>query len=287
VQWAGAKVKQDGWFLYKSSKPGDADLTKVSQWQQQEDFDGKRIYGSKRVGLLILHVDAPYPGADISYKIAINKKTPAPVSDLLTLVGSIATTKAIASKSDLYAAQVVDVEDVPSDLVITASMALEDQQSQVLTRTYDNEGRYHWDVSVGVPVKTIRELQFSSDGNKVTATGKDRQNVYGFLNIYPWAVDVKDAKALTPPHFVFGVPLASKPLHHPFAGIGIGVYKAPIKFNVFGGIVFNRELVPSTLTVGSTATPSQLESDLHPRWVRKFLWGINFPVGQIKDAIKK
>ena len=72
----------------------------------------------------------------------------------------------------------------------------------------------------------------------------------------------------------------------PFAGIGTGVYKSPIKFNIFAGIVFLRERVPRTLSEGDVATPSQLESDLHARWVRKFMFGINVPIRQIKDAIK-
>lgn len=83
-----------------------------------------------------------------------------------------------------------------------------------------------------------------------------------------------------------GVPLATKPLHRPFAGIGTGIFKSPIKFNIFAGVVFLRERVPRTLSEGDAATPSQLESDLHPRWVRKFMFGINIPIRQIKDAIK-
>src|SRR5205807_6351186 len=126
----------------KSSKPDAANLNVTSVWERQEDFDGKRIYGSKNVGVLFLHAHAPFPtGADISYKISVSKKTPAPVSDFLTLVGSITASKAIAVKADLYAAEVIAVEDIPSDMVISASLAVEDQQSQVLTRTYDNEGR--------------------------------------------------------------------------------------------------------------------------------------------------
>lgn len=292
VKWIAAdksaKVDQDAWFLYHYS-------SKESKWERQKNFDGKRIYGSDEVGVLFIHTNIPdsvVDTTDISYKISIEKKIPAPVGDVLTLVGSItgakATAKGIDNKPpvDLYAASVIKVEDLPSDLTITGSLAVEGKQTQVLTRTYDNEGRYHWDVSVGVPLTTIREVQFVSDGNKVTTSAKDKQDVYGFLNIYPWAVDVKDEKALTPPHFLVGVPLASKPLHHPLVGIGFGVYKTPIKFNLFAGVTFNRELVPRTLTSGSNATPAQLEADLHPRWVRKFSWGINFPISQIKDALK-
>lgn len=71
-----------------------------------------------------------------------------------------------------------------------------------------------------------------------------------------------------------------------FVGVGAGTFKMPIKFNVFGGVVFIRERVPRTLNEGDAATTSELEADLRPRWVRKFMFGIDLPVGQIKDAIK-
>lgn len=311
VQWKAVTdqdkpdVKHDLWLLYKLMKNSDANKGPTPlAWIKQKDFDGKRIYGSKRVAVLLVQLGvlltAPpqvgqpaTPSWDIAYKVAINKKTPAPFKHAIDLIGALSPTGGAAAAGGLLPAgnfwggQLLDVADVPSDIVVSASIAIEGQQNKEFTRTYDNEGRYHWDVSLGLPVKTIRELQFNSDGNRVTTSAKERQDVYGFLNIYPKAVDVKADDFLTYPHFVFGVPLASKPLHHPFAGIGLGVYKMPIKFNVFAGVTFNRERVPRTLQEGQSATPAQLEADLHTRWVRKFTFGINFPISQIKDAIKK
>src|SRR3982751_1478715 len=112
--------------------------------------------------------------------------------------------------------------------------------------------------------------KFKSEGNQVVAESKEKQSVYGFLNIYPSAVDLKGNDFFTRPPFVFGVPLASKPLQRPFLGLGTGIFKAPLKFNIFGGIVFIRERVPRTLAEGDTATTGQLEGDLRTRWVRKF-----------------
>ena len=160
------------------------------------------------------------------------------------------------------------------------------EQSKEYAKKFDNEGRYHWDISVGLPVKSVKELSFKTEGNQVVAEAKERQSVYGFLNLYPWAVDLKSEGHYTRPHLVLGVPLASKPLQRPFLGVGTGVFKTPIKFNIFAGVVFQRERVPRTLAEGDIATTGQLEADLRTRWVRKFMFGINLPVGQIKDAIK-
>ena len=291
VQWDNVKaqVLHELWFLYKAT--GTAGSVK---WKKQKDFDGKRIYGSRDVAVLLVHLnpattnDRRSLAWDISYKVAVNKKTPAPFQHLMQLIGALSAQAALAPPPPAFwGGQSLDIKNLPSDIVVSASIAIAGQQNKEFTNTYDDEGFYHWDVSLGVPINSIKELEFVSEGNRVTTAPKERQNVYGFLNIYPVAVDVKADSVLTIPHFVFGVPLASKPLHHPFAGAGIGIYKAPIKFNLFAGVIFNRERVPSTLKEGQVATPSQLDADLKTRWVRKFAFGINFPIGQIKDAIKK
>lgn len=271
-------------------------------WERRfdpKDKDGltyvNRIFGSKRVIALLIHYNTP-PTWDIKYKVSITQQTPTPIADVLALAGSFAPHAfRVGSENTrtIWGARLMLVNYTASQLVVKVNTVTSNdrgtpvEQSKEITKSFTNEGRYRWDVSVGVPVTTIRELQFSTDSNnRVTTGGKDRQNVYGFLNLFLKPVDLSSESFPTVPHLVFGVPLASKPLHHPFAGIGYGVYKSPIKFNLFAGIVFNRERVPRTLNVGNTATSSQLESDLHTRWVRKFMFGINFPIKQITDAIK-
>ena len=69
--------------------------------------------------------------------------------------------------------------------------------------------------------------------------------------------------------------------------MGIGFYKTQLKFNIFGGVAFNRVSEPRTLATGQAATAAALESDLVTRRVRKFIFGINIPVKQFKDALTK
>jgi len=283
VLWTGQKIQRDGWFLYKATR------TFPLVWNRQTEQDGRRIFGHKRVAVLLLHMQiAAATEFDISYKVAINQKTPQPFKNIMTLIGAISPTggAAAAPPINVWGGKLVVVEKLPSDMVVSGSVAVNGEQAKEFTRTYDNEGRYRWDVSIGLPVKTFKELQFNSDGGRVTTAKKDRQNAYGFLNIFPVPVDTKGEAFLTIPHGIVGLPLASKPLHHPFLGIGTGVFKSPIKFNVFAGVIFHRERVPRTLAEGAAATPDQLEGDLRTRWVRKFTFGVNFPIGQIKDALK-
>jgi hypothetical protein len=290
---------KETWGLLERVKQGNTEV-----WERRlnaKDKEGltyvNRIFGSKRIIVLLINFNTP-PTWDVKYKVSITQQTPTPIANVLALAKAIGPrTLELRTEPEkpktIWGARLMLVNYTASEIVVKVNAVTLDadnsqvEQSKEITKTYTNEGRYHWDVSVGVPATTVRELQFSADAsNRVTIAGKDRQNVYGFVNIFLKPTDLSNEGFLTAPHLVFGVPLASKPLHHPFAGIGYGVYKTPIKFNLFAGIVFNRDRVPRTLNVGDSATSSQLESDLRTRWVRKFMFGINFPIKQITDAIK-
>jgi len=280
------------WALFRAVPNGAAGVT----WEPVIDPKNKeifntRIMGEKRVAVLLAHLNTP--GAwDVKYKVTVTQKIPVPIQHALELLTNITGgAREATGVKNVWGARMMLVKYTASDIVVkvnavTSSTGRPVEQSKEHSKSYDNEGKYHWDVSVGLPVKSVREVQFKSDGNRVFAEAKERQSVYGFLNLYPKAVDLKSEKFFTVPHFVFGVPLAAKPLHRPFAGVGTGLYSMPIKFNIFAGVVFNRERVPRTLAEGAAATTGQLEADLRTRWVRKFMFGINLPVGQIKDAIK-
>jgi len=161
----------------------------------------------------------------------------------------------------------------------------EEPKKVELSKTYDNEGRTHWDVAIGLPAKNLTELQFNAEDNTVRTKEVSRQNAYGFLNIFPVPVDLKADRYPMMPHFVFGLPISGKPLDRPFAGAGLGVNLFKLKFDVFVGGVFNRVQEPKTLVEGQTATQSQLESDLKSKRVTKFMFGISIPVKQFTSLI--
>jgi hypothetical protein len=294
-----SEPEREIWALFKAEAV-DGGLKWVPQRDpKNKDLFSTRVYGSKRVAVLLVHLNTP-SSWDIKYKVSITKKVPTPIQNVLDLIGNISAAgggdeRAIADTKDIFGARLMLTRYASSEIVVKLNAVTAGpggrpvEQSKEHTNTFINEGRYHWDVSVGLPIKNVREVTYKAETGRVSAEAKDRQSVYGFFNFYPWAVDLKGegGRFFTPPHLVFGVPLASKPLHHPFVGVGTGLYKMPIKFNIFAGVVFNRERVPRTLAEGTAATTGQLETDLHTRWVRKFMFGINLPVSQIKDAIKK
>ncbi|HSS22244.1 MAG TPA: hypothetical protein VLL54_19390 [Pyrinomonadaceae bacterium] len=292
---AKSEARRELWGLFKAK----AASNKKVEWEPQGDPTDKnvfnsRIFGGKRVAVLLIHFNTP-ANWDVKYSVALNQRIPTPIQNLLTLAkaatGGAPADGVRATTKTIWGARMILVRYSASDMLVKVNAITADdapvEQAKDYSKKYLNEGRYHWDISLGLPIKSVKELEYKSEGNQVTTAAKERQSVYGFVNVFFKKVDLSGEDFLTPPHFVFGLPLATKPLHHPFAGLGYGVYKTPVKFNLFAGIVFNRERVPTNLNVGDAATSSQLESDLHTRWVRKFMFGINFPMSQIKDAIKK
>lgn len=296
-------VEQEKWFLYRFTG-------RDPQWELQTIQEGARIYGQRTVGVLLVHLTAR-ESWDIKYTVSVEKKLPANVQNVLDLAGIIFGAKAAPGPSDVtshsyWGGRVLLLKDIPADIAVQSNIAFlpsrsllakagsdgadkETQQTKSYSKVYDNEGRYHWDVSAGIPLKGFRDVDYSVESGQVTAKEITRQNAYGFLNLFlnPGGVDTKGAEFYKTPHLVLGVPISGKPLDRPVVGLGIGFYKPKVKFNLFGGIVFNRVREPQTLGNGQTATDAQLQADLRSRRVRKFIFGINLPIKQFKEALSK
>ena len=262
----------------------------------RENFD-TRIFGSRRVAVLLLHLQTPRTW-DVKYTVKIDERVPEPIQnafDLASFIGGTGTGKTDcvpAPTRNLWGGRMIHDRHTASDIVVKLNTVTSNSngepvsQSKEYSKSYRNEGRYHWDVSVGMPVRSIKEIEFSSENGTVTAKKKEKQNAYGFLNLFPRAVDLQGKSFLTSPHFVLGVPISGKPLDRPVIGIGTGLYTKQFKLNFFAGVAFNRIREPRALAAGDSATANQLENDLRTRRVTKFVFGINFPVRQFIAAVK-
>lgn len=294
-----SEVAKEQWALFeKVDKPGGAAWAARIDPDDKDKGFAKRIYGSKRVFVLLLHLNAQRSW-DIKYKVAINQRIPQPIQDVIKLAGLLGGGGPGERRDDCtptktknaWGGRLMNIRYAASDVLVKLNTVTSGEsgeaveQSKEYSKGYVNEGRYHWDVSIGMPVKSYKELSFSADGGVVTAKEVNKQNAYGFLNLFPKAVDLDAKSFLTTPHFLLGVPISGKPLDSPIVGVGDGIYTERFKVNLFAGIVFNRVREPRTLAAGETATPGQLENDLNTRRVRKFVFGVNFPVDQFIKAI--
>lgn len=286
------------WALYElvDDSPGAHVWEPRKNPDDDQSFD-TRIFGSRRVAILLLHLNTPRTW-DVKYKININRRIPQPLQNAIALgrfLGGAGPADLGCEPSQLrniWGGRLMRPRHLPSDVIVklnTVTANNEGQhisQSKEYSNSYVNEGRYHWDVSVGMPVVSIKELEFTSENGVVTAKKKERQNAYGFLNVFPRAVDLNGKSFLTSPHLVFGVPISGKPLDRPVVGLGTGLYTKLLKVNFFAGVAFNKVREPKTMVAGEAATTGELEADLESRRVKKFVFGINFPVRQFIDAVK-
>lgn len=153
--------------------------------------------------------------------------------------------------------------------------------------TVQNEGLYRWDVSVGIPFNSIKQLQYESTG--VAPKTISKQTAYGFLVLAPWKEDFVSPPNLGIPHLMFGLPFTGKILNSPFVGLGetINLTKLPgigkpiskwianASARFYAGLVENK-------TFGPQPAPGQSGP---VRWIGKLQYGIEFSVRDISSKL--
>ena len=284
-------VVAQNWYVFNNGKAKG--LRSDHVWSQEDFTTADRIYGVKRIWLLYIHLNKlkgtdPYTAY---YDFSFTKKTPANVANLLSLASIFATTGALDKSKqpgpNLWGGSFVDTNYVPSDATVTANITNDTAKGPYVAldkpKKFDNEGLYWWDFSVGVPIRKIKELQFDTTLNTVTAKEVDTQNAFALLNLYFPPKDIKGTSASWIPHFVGGVAIAKQPLKKFMFGAGFG----PHFTNFYVGALFTEEKKPATLTEGSTATPDQLNNDLRKHFRPQFTFGINVPVRAVLATLDK
>jgi len=129
-----------------------------------------------------------------------------------------------------------------------------------LLQTFDNEGKYFLDFSVGFPIKKVTDLQYINTSNALVPASVQRQSLFGFVNAYFKPVDIKNTSFSPWPHFVGGVSLASQPLYNIIVGGAYGPYIA----NFYFGLLIQQKSLPQNGSCGSTpSSPVQGKLSIH------------------------
>jgi hypothetical protein len=207
--------------------------------------------------------------------------------------------KAVASKN-AGAHQETGFWDPPVPAPAAAAPAVGTQQSGCTTvakggpcpesLTVQNEGLYRWDVSIGIPFKTLNQLQYAySSTGQVAPSTISKASAYGFVAVAPWKEDIISPPSLGIPHILIGVPITGKVLDSPFVGAGetFNVGKLPkvgatigkvLPFGIrfYAGLVEYKEFGPKPAT-GTSGPPS--------RWLGKLQYGIEFSVRDIASKL--
>lgn len=150
-------------------------------------------------------------------------------------------------------------------------------------KTFDNEGKYHIDFSVGVPITKISELTYVESSNGLAPANVDKQKIFALFDYYPVPVDVKGTILPKYPYLVTGVAIGSRPLQKVLFGIGWG----PIYANFYAALLLNTQKAPSGWTCGDKLPSSSTAgAALSNHTCPEFNFGLNVAVGAIADALK-
>jgi hypothetical protein len=277
-------VQAENWYLYHRGKLTVGSASTIP-----------RLYGARNVTFLYIHFNKDPNDNEYTplYRFEVEKKTPAYINDLLGLAGlanSIlgggnAKAALAAPPEDWFGVANLTFDYKVADITATPKLTRLDQvtiEDMGRAQKFDNEGKYFVDFSVGVPVRKISELEFSSTNNTVTANEIDKTKLFAFVNLYAIPVDIKSSSPNLIPHFVGGVALEKQPLHKIFVGAGFG----PLVANFYIGALFVKQEKLQTLNPGDPASPSQVDTDTRRRFKPQVAFGLNLPVGVIVEKLK-
>lgn len=246
---------------------------------------GRRILGAREMAFVFVHVNVPRAGkttlaelqdkyADLELRAIVKSKLPANVEHLIALLKITGAQVRAAQTAGLLGFGTVSDVHVPSDITAFAvrSAPLLPVGHAV---TFDNEGKYFWDVTVGVPVNKMSLLEYSDANGAFAPKVVNKQSVYGMVNLYPWPVDIKSGTARwLMPRAVIGLGLTGRPGDNFLLG---GAWGLPqLQFFVGSGFATHREL-----KAGSDPANG---SNYTQKYSSRLTYGINIPV---LSALKK
>ncbi len=270
-------VQSSNWYVYE---PKQASFLHASSGQVA------RIYGAKDPYIIVIHLNSDITAYKMAYVATINHRTAANLQDLetaLTLYRALVKPPAApvsggpsAPPRDFWTWGQLPV-DTPATVTLTAGVAKNNVTSPTtnditaLEKTpgqFDDEGFYHWDVSVGIPITSYTQLQniVPQNGAGVSVPANvDRRNLLAIGDFYVKPMDLKGSKFTYIPYLVGGISFASKPLHAIMAGIGIG----PTTAGFYIGTMIVTENLPNRKTARHL----------------KLAFGLNLPVRAIMSKL--
>lgn len=271
-------IEKQNWYVYLPD----------ANWGQAK-YQGKRILGRKRIHFLYLYLNPPTADYQVRYEVETTTKQPVFLDHLIGLGGIFG----LGQPSTDPGAQAVGVPvaygyrsfdtSSPADVKFSAEVIPGTGPAvSVEAVTFDNEGYYHVDFSVGVPITKIKELTYVPSGNTLVPAEVERQKLFALFNWHPVAIDPKTQSFSRYPYFIAGVGIGSQPLQKVLIGAGWG----PRIANFYAGWLLHTQRLPGTTKCGATPTAEELQGPLKNRTCHEFSFGLNVAVGSIADKLK-
>jgi hypothetical protein len=156
-----------------------------------------------------------------------------------------------------------------------ASTMKSDSTTANTSPTFDNEGKYWWDVSVAVPIRQISQTTIDTSAGTISPSQVKKMNSFAALDLYPIRVDTKRQVNYLVPHFVGGVAIASQPLHKILLAAGFGPS--------FANFYIGAALVMQPQVSGGSTSASSIGNSFSPQ----LSFGINLQVKAFQSVLSK
>lgn len=211
-----------------------------------------------------------------TYKVEVTKKLPSAVGDLFALLGLQARNRAEVPLVPvaLWGGRRMRIGPLPSDMKVTPTITVSGKQNALSSRTYDNEGRYYWDISAAIPLRSIKATQYDATAFTFVPKKIEKQSLYAALNAFPFKVDTKGTSfRWFTPMLLAGMGITERPLDRLMFAGGLGFNK--VQF--YAGTALTKKTFPGPVT-DPTATTQAYRTNL--------IFGLNVPLRQVVQALK-
>jgi len=214
-----------------------------------------------------------------SYKVEVTKKLPSQIQDLFELLSvphGLAKARDVTPEPvALWGGMSMAIASVPSDVKVTPTVTTGGKTTALEGKTYDNEGRYYWDISAAVPLRSIKETTYDSSAGSFTPKSVERESLYAVFNVFPFAVDTKGTNyRWFTPALLVGLGITGKPLDRLLFAGAIGLNR--VQF--FWGCSATRNQFP-----GPAGNPQAITFAYRTHSI----FGLNVPIRQVLKTLKE
>jgi hypothetical protein len=247
-----------------------------------------RLFGTKTVYFIYLHLNKDSKVSYTShYNFTITQTIPQNQQNLALLAQLLAQAtpgESQALPAGVWGGMELDMWYSAADVAIDPSTT-DDKKPGAKPVALDNTYKIHnealewWDVSAGVPLRKMSQLNFQSSSNTLVPQSVDKKSIFALADFYPIPQQRKDlaySNFTWYPSLVLGLPVSQQPLHQPLFGAAWGFRFAQF----YAGVIIRKQ---NSLSEGSILAPG---TSACTGWCPQFAFGINLPVKALQSALK-
>lgn len=263
VGWQRGEIEVDRWYIYQGGR------APVTVQGRRAPLATARALGVRKLGLLELHLTTVNQPGHLDYRVEVSRRRATNLQhlgDLLKVINTLLPNAApLTSPDNLWGGDCMPVLPTSEIVVRMRSISNNASASELSKHTLLNERLHRWDVSVALPLKRLRGLEYDVDNASVAPKEVDKESLFALLDIYPISSDLSGESKWEWPHIVAGVGIAKKPLERYMVGGSVKLYG----IRTFAGAAWVETDAPN--------------AERHRE--SQFIWGLHMSAKSILDFI--